>query len=211
MSEEIRRRHGWLELLQTSGPFLTLPVVHRVFPDGLPPVPVARRAEVRAAVAEMLDTRGATRHALIETVLRDVLDWQQHLRIDTQMPDNLAELVPEHGLSLRPDFGFYAEPDSNPAGDGEADAAGLDDVTEGELGTDEESADEDSDTAEDEDEDEERTGTGSAAGPWRLLGMYLPWGEHPLARVTTGGWAASGVERLAVLLRARQVPVGVVN
>lgn len=30
--EQARRRHGWLELVQTSGPFLTLPVVDRVFP-----------------------------------------------------------------------------------------------------------------------------------------------------------------------------------
>src|SRR5215469_6492102 len=72
VSDEIRRRHGWLELLQTSGPFLTLPVVHRVFPDGLPPVPVAERAEVRALVAEMLDSHGARRHAMITAMLRDI-------------------------------------------------------------------------------------------------------------------------------------------
>lgn len=109
VSEEIRRRHGWLELLQTSGPFLTLPVVHRVFPDGLPAVPAIQRAEVRAMVAEMLDSHGATRHAMISTMLRDILGWQHHLRIDTEVPDNLAEPVPEHGLVVRPDFGFYAE------------------------------------------------------------------------------------------------------
>ncbi len=74
VGEEIRRRHGWLELLQTSGPFLTLPVVHRVFQDGLPPVPVAQRAEVRAAVAEMLDSHGASQHATIELMLRAILD-----------------------------------------------------------------------------------------------------------------------------------------
>src|SRR5258708_37364345 len=85
VGEEIRRRHGWLELLQSSGPFLTLPVVHRVFPDGLPPVPVAKRAEVRAAVAEMLDSHGASRHAMTETMLRTILDWQHHLQIDTQL------------------------------------------------------------------------------------------------------------------------------
>jgi hypothetical protein len=44
VSEEVRKRHAWLELLQISGPFLTLPVAHRVFPNGLPEVPVARRA-----------------------------------------------------------------------------------------------------------------------------------------------------------------------
>jgi hypothetical protein len=206
VSEEIRRRHGWLELLQTSGPFLTLPVVHRVFPDGLPPVPSARRAEVRAAVAEMLDSGGATRHAMIETMLRDVLDWQQHLRIDTHIPDNLAVTVPEYRLVLRPDFGFYVEPDTDDAAADFADEAELD------LAADD-SLDEGDDGNEDDEtgEEPEPGSSGTAEGPWRLLGMYLPWGDHPLARVSSGGWAASGVERLAVLLRARQVSVGVVT
>jgi hypothetical protein len=75
--EEIRRQHGWLELLQTSGPFLTLPAVHRAFPDGLAAVPQNQRARVRAMVAQMLDDGGASRHGVIETMLRDVLDWQQ--------------------------------------------------------------------------------------------------------------------------------------
>jgi hypothetical protein len=108
-SAEARRRHGWLELLQTSGPFLTLPVMERVFPDGLPPVPQAQRANLRALTADMLDTRGASRHAMIRFMLGDVLDWRDHLRIDAEMPDSLAEPVSEHGLLIRPDFGFYAE------------------------------------------------------------------------------------------------------
>ena len=37
------------------------------------------------------------------------------------------------------------------------------------------------------------------------------WGGHPLARAVERGWTASAVERLAVLLRARDVPVGVVT
>jgi hypothetical protein len=195
VSEEIRRRHAWLELLQTSGPFLTLPVVHRAFPDGLAPVPQDRRACVRAMVAEMLDGGGATRHAVIEGMLRGVLDWQQHLRIDTDLPDSLAEVVAEHGIVVRPDFGFYAE-----TGDGEDDDSG--DAAE-------EEGDEDADA---EASGEDEAGVPAAGrGPWRLLGCYLPWGSHPLARTTTGGWTASGVERLAVLLRARDVPVGVVT
>ena len=51
----------------------------------------------------------------------------------------------------------------------------------------------------------------SGEGPWRMLGTYAPWGAHPLARITAGGWTASPVERLAVLLRARDVPVGLVT
>ena len=216
VGEEIRRRHGWLELLQTSGPFLTLPVVHRVFPDGLPPVAVAQRAEVRAAVAEMLDSHGASRHAMIETMLRDILDWQHHLRIDTQIPDSLAEPVPEHGLVVRPDFAFHAEDDGDGAvaeDTGDAEEADVvqdadDDDAEPDDGGDEEEVDE----GDQEDAEESSSGAGDAAkGPWKLLGAYLPWGTHPLARTTTGGWTASGAERLAVLLRARRVPVGVVT
>jgi hypothetical protein len=196
-SADARRRHGWLELLQTSGPFLTLPVMERMFPDGLPPVPQAQRAALRALTADMLDSGGATRHALIRFMLGDVLDWQHHLRIDAEMPDRMAEPVAEHGLLIHPDFGFYAEDAEDDVPEDETDA-GEDDGAE----------------AEPPDEQERADADAAAAGgrsPWKLLGMYLPWGSHPLARVTTTGWTASGVERLAVLLRARDVPVGVVT
>jgi hypothetical protein len=195
--------HAWLELLQTSGPFLTLPVVQRVFPGGLPPVPAEQRAKVRALVADMLDGYGSTRHALITTVLRDVFDWQHHLRIDAAIPDRLAEPVAEYGLLIRPDFGFYVE--DTRSGDGNADETGdEEDEDDGTADVDEESGDV---------EEGISAGLpgapGDGRGPWKLLGIYLPWGTHPLARTTTGGWAASGVERLAVLLRARGVPIGV--
>jgi hypothetical protein len=194
VSEEIRRRHAWLELLQASGPFLTLPVVHRVFPNGLPPVPKHDRARIRGLVAAMLDDGGASRHAVIETMLRDVLDWQQHLKIDAEVPQSLTELVTDHGVLVRPDFGFYAE-----------DADDEDD----------EDSDEDDDQSEDDTDDEaagsQETVPAHVRGPWKLLGSYLPWGTHPLTRITTGSWAASPVERLAVLLRARDVPIGIVT
>jgi hypothetical protein len=195
-SEQIRRRHSWLELLQTSGPFLTLPVVHRVFPNGLPPVPAHNRARVRGLVAAMLDDGGASRHAVIETTLHDVLDWQEHLRIDDAVPGSLAEPVAEHGVWVRPDFGFYAED----AGDDE------DEETE-----DEAEPGDDTDDEEDGEADTDPALPASGSGPWKLLGSYLPWGTHPLARVTTGNWAASPAERLAVLLRARDVPIGLVT
>jgi hypothetical protein len=198
VSEEIRRRHAWLELLQTSGPFLTLPVVHRAFPDGLAPVPQNQRARVRAMVAEMLDDGGATRHAVIEGMLRGVLDWQQHLRIDTELPDSLAEVVAEHGIIIRPDFGFYTDKDDDGEDDDSNNAPEDDD-------------EEDQDADDDAPSAEEAGIPAAGRGPWKLLGCYLPWGSHPLARTTTGGWTASGAERLAVLLRARDVPIGVVT
>ena len=121
VSEEIRKRHAWLELLQTSGPFLTLPVVHRVFPNGLAEVPAQDRAKVRGLVAQMMDDGGASRHTVIETLLRDVFDWQQHLVIDDSVPETLTEFVADHGVRLRPDFGYFDEDAEDSAYDADAD------------------------------------------------------------------------------------------
>ena len=41
--------------------------------------------------------------------------------------------------------------------------------------------------------------------------MVTAWGTHPLTRTSTGSWTANAVERLAILLRARDVPVGIVT
>jgi len=178
--EAARRRHPWLELLQTSGPFLTLPVVDRVWPTGVPQVPAEPRRAVRAAVADALDSRGASRQQAVHTVLTRALDWDTHLRWGTDLPASLAEPVAEHGVLITPELGFYAEP-----------STAVDD-----------------DEAEDMEDSEPAPAT---TGPWRMLGTLAEWGTHPLARTTSGGWSASPVERLAVLLRARGVPVGVVT
>jgi hypothetical protein len=189
--------HSWLELLQTSGPFLTVPVMNRALPNGLPEVPVQGRAKVRALIAQMMDDRGASRHRVIETLLQDVFDWQQHLVIGTDLPAALGERVVEHNIPIHPDFGYFDED--------------TEDLTDDE----ESPADEDTD---DEDEpDDTSTARGAAgggangSGPWKLLGMVAEWGAHPLTRTATGSWTASPVERLAILLRARDVPVGVVT
>ena len=205
VSEEVRKRHAWLELLQVSGPFLTLPVVHRVFPNGLPEVPVQQRATVRALVAQMMDDRGASRHTVIANMLRDVFDWQQHLVIDDAMPQTLTEIVADHGVTLRPDFGYFDEAED----DGAEDADSVD-----EDGSDLSDAPDDEESQDDEDsegDDAEASGGGTSGGPWKLLGMVTAWGTHPLTRTTTGTWTANAVERLAVLLRARDVPVGIVT
>jgi hypothetical protein len=203
VSEEVRKRHAWLELLQVSGPFLTLPVAHRVFPNGLPEVPVQRRAAVRGLIAEMMDDRGASRHAVITAMLRDVFDWQQHLLIDDAIPQTLAEIVADHGVTLRPDFGYFDETEDDAAEDADSDdEAGS--FTSG----DSEGEDPEEDS---EGDDAEPSDGGTSTGPWKLLGMVTAWGTHPLTRTTTGTWTANAVERLAVLLRARDVPVGIVT
>jgi hypothetical protein len=205
VSEEVRRRHEWLELLPISGPFLTLPVVNRVmpnFPAGVPQATKAQRAGIRTLVAEMMAGKGASRHAVIETMLRNVLGWGAHLVID-DMPTSLTEIVDPHGIALRPDFGFYDE---------QADEVDTD------SGDDEEAPDDEGDSEDEGEDDEGGTAQGASgmeasggSGPWKLLGMITAWGTHPLSRTTSGNWTASAVERLAILLRARDVPVGIVT
>ena len=200
VGEEIRKRHSWLELLQISGPFLTLPVVHRVFPNGLAEVPAPERTKIRGPVAQMMDDRGASRHKVIETLLHDVFDWQQHLVLGDAVPQTLTEIVAEHSIPIRPDFGYFDEQ----ADDADEDTADEDDDDNG---------DQDDDDA---DESDAESGSDAAVpvtsgGPWKLLGMVTTWGTHPLTRISTGSWTANAVERLAILLRARDVPVGIVT
>jgi hypothetical protein len=205
VSEEVRKRHAWLELLQVSGPFLTLPVAHRVFPNGLPEVPVQQRATVRALIAQMMDNRGASRHAVITAMLRDVFDWQQHLVIDDAIPQTLTEIVADHGVTLRPDFGYFDETEDDAAEDADSDD---EDGSSSSGDSEGEELDDDEDP---EGDDAETSGGGTSSGPWKLLGMVTAWGTHPLTRTTTGTWTANAIERLAVLLRACAVPVGIVT
>ncbi|MGI8677384.1 MAG: Eco57I restriction-modification methylase domain-containing protein [Jatrophihabitans sp.] len=182
--EAARRRHAWLELVQTSGPFLTLPVVNRVFPDALPEVPADVRAGLRSAVADMLEDGGAGRRDVIDRILGDALDWGDHLRQGHDIPAALAEPV-QPGVSVSADFAFYADAEPDPGAEPEDD--------------------------DDEADDQEADSKVAERGPWRLLGLVTPYGGHPLARTTDDGWTTSPAERLAHLLRARDTPIGVVT
>ncbi|WP_312028914.1 DNA methyltransferase, partial [Gordonia paraffinivorans] len=167
-----RKPHGWLELLQTSGPFLTLPVLTRVFGDRVPAVPTDLRARIRVAAETMMRTDGDTRHVFIDTMLDEAFDWGPY-RTDN-LPDALCAFVDEHNQQVRPDCAFTAPGVS---------------------------------VAEDEDEDE----SGEPVAEHRLFAMVTAWNTHPLTRTTIGTWTASPAERLAVLLRARDVPIGLVT
>ena len=91
-SRSVRDAHrAWLELVDTEGPFIALPVLTEAFPTGIPQLDPARRLALTAAKPaferardtydEALDreaalpTYRAARDAWVETVLRDVLAW----------------------------------------------------------------------------------------------------------------------------------------
>ncbi|MCY1654369.1 hypothetical protein OVA20_07610 [Streptomyces sp. SL294] len=196
VTEEIRARHAWLELLQTSGPFLALPVVHEALPNGLTEVPKETRALVRVRVEQMMSDGGVSRRNVVHAVLHNALDWQDNLLIDDGIPASLAVAQAGLGTPLRPDFAFRTDV----VGGDEQDTDGEDD---------EDAAEEEADG-----EEPDAKNTGAADGlededldnPWKLLGTLLPWGQHPL---DSRGGASSPVDRLAALLRARRVPIGV--
>ena len=151
----IRRHHDdWLNLLERSGPFLTVPVLSRVWPAGLDPVAGEIMDEVRPAFEAWRHDEAGEQRPWISFVLDRLLDWGGYLVQGPDLPTGLQAVVPEHEATIRADFAFKA-PD----------------------------------------------------GTIRLVGMVLPPGTKPAAR-TVGGWSASPADRLAVLLRRCEVPLG---
>ncbi len=187
------QRHAWLELLQVSGPFLTVPVADQVWPTALPPVATNVRADVRTKLAKLLSGAGQDRAELARAVFGTALAWGDNLVEGPALPATLSETVAEHGALLRPDFAFGAE-----SVDEDEDDMPVEEAEEGDEGEDNQAP------------ASARPGQGGDS-PWKLLGMWVPWGRHPLVRSVEAGWAASPVERLAALLRARDVPVGLVS
>src|SRR6185503_17279305 len=111
-TQSIARQHAtWLSLLEISGPFLSMPVLERCFPQGLERA--ANEDEVRRlaglAYEEWADNQGGSRpeQALHTQWLRFVLE--EVLEIDPscvlegqQLPAELSYHVAEYGETLRP-------------------------------------------------------------------------------------------------------------
>lgn len=151
----IRRHHDeWLNLLERSGPFLTVPVLLRTWPAGLDPIPKETMDEIRPAYESWCRDPAADQRRWISFVLGEMLEWGECLRQGPDVPEGLEVTVAEHGAMIQADFAFR-----------------------------------------------------SPAGDLRLLGRILPPGTKPTARVT-GGWSASEADRLALLQRRHQIPLG---
>src|SRR6266516_4414750 len=96
------RRLEWLDLLEISGPFLSPPVIDRVFPQGLDVLDTDRAARLRLARDDWADERGAegepTVHAeWIRLVLTETLGFTPEVLVDgNSTPTDLALEVPEY-------------------------------------------------------------------------------------------------------------------
>jgi hypothetical protein len=172
-----RRQHQeWLDLTEVSGPFLTMPVLLRAWPQ-LDTLEKDERARLRARHADWQTDTTAGRDEWVAYVLRRLLGWDDALTFrqgesEHHGLDRLTLRVAEHNTEVRPDFALV-EP-------------GTDLAVEPDVE--------------------------SAAKRVRLLGMTVPSGTSPTARVGGGGdWSAAPADRLARLLRHHGVPLGLVT
>ncbi|MEA5054249.1 MAG: DNA methyltransferase, partial [Propionicimonas sp.] len=90
------RHRQWLQLVETDGPFLSIPVLKRVYPQGIAPLDGRVLGELKEAKTPFeqawdafdregepqLDTYRAARDAWVDVVLRRVFGWAQHYVTD---------------------------------------------------------------------------------------------------------------------------------
>ncbi|WP_435017954.1 Eco57I restriction-modification methylase domain-containing protein [Tundrisphaera sp. TA3] len=100
----------WLSLVEVSGPFLSLPVLLRVFPQGLDAHDAEHARSLRMAYGEWQEDQAgpkpsaAIHDAWISFVLKETLGLDERVLVEGQaVPQSLQVAVPEHVETLRPD------------------------------------------------------------------------------------------------------------
>ena len=105
----VARHHAeWLSLVVTSGPFLSMPVLLRVFPQGLEQRDPAKASRLREAYEDWLE-RGekqpAIHHAWIRHVLTELLEYPSEFLVEGQaIPPGMEAVMANYGETLRPEF-----------------------------------------------------------------------------------------------------------
>ncbi|MET9953423.1 DNA methyltransferase [Streptomyces sp. NPDC006339] len=116
----------WLSLVDVSGPFLTLPVLLKAWPQ-LDAVDKPLRTRLRYEHGVWLSDPAAGQRAWTDFVLGELLEWGDAWRDDAKLSDALAVDVPEHDEQVAPSFALL-EPGSEAGrepGSEAADTAGL--------------------------------------------------------------------------------------
>ena len=104
--------HEWLNLVEVSGPFLAVPVLRDVFPQGLEALPSGRPQRLRRTYEEWRDAVDmddldlpALHAAWIDDVLITALEMDETvLRKGASLPERLTVSMPEHGVTVAPDL-----------------------------------------------------------------------------------------------------------
>src|SRR5271165_5514179 len=105
-----RHHTEWLSLIEVSGPFLSVPVLERVFPQGLDAHDPDHVRVLRLAFDEWEDDRDsdsprpAIHREWIRFVLKETLGLPGEVLAEGQdIPQTLKARISEHGETLRPD------------------------------------------------------------------------------------------------------------
>jgi len=103
------RHHAeWLSLVESSGPFLSMPVLLRVFPQGFDLRDPARAAALRENYEDWLERGRPLLHvhtAWVRHVLENILEWPADYIAEGQsIPAGLEANQPHYGETLRPDL-----------------------------------------------------------------------------------------------------------
>lgn len=104
--------HEWLNLVEVSGPFLAVPVLRDVFPQGLEALPSGRPQRLRRTYEEWRDAVDmddldlpALHAAWIDDVLLTALEMDETvLRKGATLPKHLTVSMPEHGVTVAPNL-----------------------------------------------------------------------------------------------------------
>lgn len=104
--------HEWLNLVEVSGPFLAVPVLQDVFPQGLEalssghPQRLRRTYEEWREAVDIQDVDLTELHAAwVKEVLSTALEIDNAvLRSGDNLPASLTMMMPEHGTTITPDL-----------------------------------------------------------------------------------------------------------
>jgi hypothetical protein len=114
-----RHHADWLWLVEVSGPFVSMPVLMRAFPQGLEPRDPAQAKLLRGAYEEWQDnpTAPGKQRAWVLHVLTSVLGYPKNQIAEGQtLPAGLEASMPEMGETLRPDFALVGPEGTATAG-----------------------------------------------------------------------------------------------
>jgi len=116
----VSRHHAdWLSLVESSGPFLSLPVLLRAFPQGLDPRDPDQAKQLRLAYEEWQDNPNlaAKQRSWVMHVLTQVLLHPKELLAEGQtLPPGLTATMAEYGEVLRPELALLGPVGSEVAG-----------------------------------------------------------------------------------------------
>ena len=106
-----RHHNEWLSLIEVSGPFLSVPVLERVFPHGLDAHDAEQSRLLKLAFDEWEDDHQGERpnpaihREWINFVLEQTLGLPDEVLVEGQsIPQTLRATIAEHGETLRPDL-----------------------------------------------------------------------------------------------------------